>query len=313
MNRKEQIRDLWRICFHDTEEFINLYFDRVYRDEQALTIEHKGKVVSALQIIPYRMTWCGSLIKVGYISGACTHPDYRNKKLMKDLLEESFRVMRMREFDITALIPAEPWLFDYYRNHGYTEAFDYSLSCYTCPSVKANPHSLEIVVPDLDKEKEWYPFFDKKLKERPACLLHTEEDLLTIIADNRMSNGIILGVRNKKDKPLGLAFIVSDEKEAILKEMVYTDDTVKEFLLQEISTSIGTGRVMVKHPASLNDPHRQGMAMILNREKMIWQWLSVHPDMPFTAEEMNRMENETLTRNLLNYAQREAYMSLMFD
>ena len=59
MDKKQQIVNLWRTCFGDSEAFISLYFDRVYKDENAMTIEKDGKIVSALQIVPYTMTYLG--------------------------------------------------------------------------------------------------------------------------------------------------------------------------------------------------------------------------------------------------------------
>ena len=69
MDKKQQIVNLWRTCFGDSEAFISLYFDRVYKDENAMTIEKDGKIVSALQIVPHTMTYLGTEISVGYISG----------------------------------------------------------------------------------------------------------------------------------------------------------------------------------------------------------------------------------------------------
>ena len=65
MDKKQQIVNLWRTCFGDSEAFISLYFDRVYKDENAMTIEKDGKIVSALQIVPHTMTYLGTEISVG--------------------------------------------------------------------------------------------------------------------------------------------------------------------------------------------------------------------------------------------------------
>ena len=64
MDKKQQIVNLWRTCFGDSEAFISLYFDRVYKDENAMTIEKDGKIVSALQIVPYTMTYLGTEISL---------------------------------------------------------------------------------------------------------------------------------------------------------------------------------------------------------------------------------------------------------
>ena len=69
-NNKSQLIDLWRTSFNDSEEFIKLFFDRVYKKENALFIEKNGKIVSALQMLPYVMTYYGKEISVNYIYGA---------------------------------------------------------------------------------------------------------------------------------------------------------------------------------------------------------------------------------------------------
>ena len=81
MDKKQQIVNLWRTCFGDSEAFISLYFDRVYKDENAMTIEKDGKIVSALQIVPYTMTYLGTEISVAYISrGLCGNSCKRHSR-----------------------------------------------------------------------------------------------------------------------------------------------------------------------------------------------------------------------------------------
>ena len=63
-NNKPQLIDLWRTSFDDSEEFIKLFFDRVYKKENALFIKKDGKIVSALQMLPYVMTYYGTEISV---------------------------------------------------------------------------------------------------------------------------------------------------------------------------------------------------------------------------------------------------------
>ena len=33
---KREVMELWRVCFDDTEEFIQFYFDKKYKEENAL-------------------------------------------------------------------------------------------------------------------------------------------------------------------------------------------------------------------------------------------------------------------------------------
>ena len=76
-NNKSQLIDLWRTSFNDSEEFIKLFFDRVYKKENALFIKKDGKIVSALQMLPYVMTYYGTEISVNYIRSL--HPSFRTR------------------------------------------------------------------------------------------------------------------------------------------------------------------------------------------------------------------------------------------
>ena len=55
MNKKQQVMELWRRCFEDTDEFIRFYFERKYSDANSLIYEENGKALSALQMLPYPM------------------------------------------------------------------------------------------------------------------------------------------------------------------------------------------------------------------------------------------------------------------
>ena len=90
---KEKVRKLWKLCFHDSPAFTDLYFQMRYNNEVNIAIQSGDLVIAALQMLPYPMTYCGKTIATSYVSGACTHPDFRNKGVMRELLAESFGKM----------------------------------------------------------------------------------------------------------------------------------------------------------------------------------------------------------------------------
>ena len=96
LEKKTKVKELWQLCFHDDERFVNLLFDNLYRDENTVCFEKGGEVTTALQMLPYRMSFGETSLDVSYISGAATRPEYRNRGLMGRLLKESFEIMRSR-------------------------------------------------------------------------------------------------------------------------------------------------------------------------------------------------------------------------
>lgn len=116
---REKVKNLWKLCFNDSEEFTELYFRLRYNNDINIAIQSGEEVIAALQMLPYPMTFEGEDIHTAYISGACTHPDYRNRGVMHELLSQAFARMLHNNVALSTLIPAEPWLFDYYGRSGY--------------------------------------------------------------------------------------------------------------------------------------------------------------------------------------------------
>ena len=142
---KEDIRKLWEVCFHDSPAFTDLYFRMRYSNEVNLAIRSGNIVIAAMQTLPYPMTFCGRTIDTSYISGACTHPDFRGKGVMLELLAEAFGRMHTQGVLLSTLIPAEPWLFDYYARSGYAPIFNVCATTFkSAPATTLVRHYLQI-------------------------------------------------------------------------------------------------------------------------------------------------------------------------
>ena len=93
--------------FNDSDEFTDMYFRLRYSNDVNIAIQSGEEVIAALQMLPYPMTFGKNEIKTGYVSGACTHPDYRNRGAMRELLSQAFTRMLHNDMAVSTLIPAE--------------------------------------------------------------------------------------------------------------------------------------------------------------------------------------------------------------
>lgn len=153
------------------------------------------------------MTYYGKEISVNYIYGACTLPSERGQGLMRQLIQKAFEVMESRKVALTVIIPADPWLFDYYRDLGYTEAFDYSEETYIRPSEIALEQGVLLYRP---KYLRWSlsTIFNKKQRERICYVLHGYDDFVTILRELQMSGGQMLTALNIQEEPIGMIFSI---------------------------------------------------------------------------------------------------------
>ena len=119
------------------------------------------------------MTYHGTEIDVNYIYGACTLPSERGQGLMRQLIQKAFEVMKNRRVALTVIIPAAPWLFDYYRDLGYTEVFDYSEETYIRSYETVREQNVLIVPSEVLSTKSLYNFLIKNSGNVPVmyCMI----------------------------------------------------------------------------------------------------------------------------------------------
>ncbi|WP_195662946.1 GNAT family N-acetyltransferase [Bacteroides congonensis] len=273
---KEQVKALWKLCFEDSEEFVEMYFKLRYKNEVNVAIQSGDEVISALQMLPYPMTFCGEMVQTSYISGACTHPDFRSKGVMRELLSQSFARMLRNGIQFSTLIPAEPWLFDYYKCMGYATVFQYSVKEMTLPEFIP---SKEIAVNVVSKpQDEVYSYLNKKLSERPCCIQHSAEDFQVIMADLPISGGNLF-VAKQANEIWGIAIIYKRENCIIINELLAEDKDTEYSLLFAIKQYTGCNHIIQLLPPDKELPqHSLGMARIINAKEVLQIYASAFPE-----------------------------------
>lgn len=82
---KGEFRNLWDMCFTDSIDFRDWFFENRFIPEYSICMEEDGKIVSEVQSIPYFIKIRNSLIPATMMVGACTHPEYTRRGYMKEL------------------------------------------------------------------------------------------------------------------------------------------------------------------------------------------------------------------------------------
>ncbi|WP_288361715.1 GNAT family N-acetyltransferase [uncultured Bacteroides sp.] len=273
---KEQVKALWKLCFEDSEEFVEMYFKLRYKNEVNVAIQSGDEVISALQMLPYPMTFCGEMVQTSYISGACTHPDFRSKGVMRELLSQSFARMLRNGIQFSTLIPAEPWLFDYYKRMGYATVFQYSVKEMTLPEfIPSKEIAVNVVSKPQDKV---YSYLNKKLSERPCCIQHSAEDFQVIMADLPISGGNLF-VAKQANEIRGIAIIYKRENCIIINELLAEDKDTEYSLLFAIKQYTGCNHIIQLLPPDKELPqHSLGMARIINAKEVLQIYASAFPE-----------------------------------
>ena len=281
MTTKEQVKVLWKQCFEDSDSFVDLYFKKRYSDDVNAVIERDGGMVSALQMIPYAMIFCGKIIPLSYVSGACTHPVYRRQGVMGKLLSEVHRKMFLKGDWLSVLIPANEGLFDYYAKWGYESIFNYSLQIKNADDLQTSP--LYTIVDETDEQDffaEHYRYFSNRIKSRSCCVLHSREDLEVVLEDLRLGDGRLL-IARRCGLIHGMAFCIKDKNRVLIQEMFADNNVVKDSLMKEASQIFQMDKVACMQLPLIN-PQGLGMARVLQVEKMLSLFASKYPSVEWS-------------------------------
>ena len=248
---------MWALCFADTPEFIQFYFEKIFRLEETPVYFKEGVPVAALQLIPYSIKLNNSIYSVGYISGAMTHPNHRKQGLMKQLLLFSFEEMKRRNMPLSFLVPQEKWLFNFYEKFGYRRAFPKTIE-----AIPVSGNDSSGVVYESPRDfSTLYPFYCSFLSRQENAVLKTPEQFEIFLEDLCMEGG---GVFTLDSGERGIAFAVPEVDSVLIKELFYDCETTKQRILCAIQNSFQqkTLRCVFRHSGEKNQSF--GMIKILD-------------------------------------------------
>lgn len=131
---------------------------------------------------------------------------------------------------LSTLIPAEPWLFDYYAHMGYAPVFCYSENDIPDQDRSSTGVSVKRLT---DEQEEVYQYLNQKMKERPCCIQHTQTDFKVILADLEISRGkMYIAIYEKKIS--GVAIVYQQENRLQISELFAENKEIEKALLYHI-------------------------------------------------------------------------------
>ncbi|MDR1878928.1 MAG: GNAT family N-acetyltransferase [Bacteroidales bacterium] len=282
---KEDIIRIWQTSFpDDPPQFISMYFDKIYRDENTLIYLCDNKVVSCMQMLPYELNYCDAVCPTAYISGAATLPQYRQQGIMGKLLTRSFLEMRKRGIVFTILIPQESSLTTYYQKQGYTPCFEYaSVSVF----LEDTPFSEDFSVVEMNdaNKDDAYCFFERHSRRKNLTVLKNRDDFQVIWEDVRLGSGSIL-LCYRRGETVGICFCYPPLRgRLVIKEMLSESAVVRNQLLYAAFRRFNTSEIDLRQAVTNPDNAVfHGMARIIHTEKALQLYASCYDQLQITIQ-----------------------------
>ena len=174
--------EIWRTTFGDSDDFIALYSRTTFdpRRTHLLTTLDQSRALSHVQYLPYQMRYRDQWWRSGYISGAATASDQRGKGLVQHLMRASHQQMWRDGCLFAFLIPAEEWLYHFYRKMGYATLYGKRLT----PTLAGKPT-------DRPSGEAWqqYRSWQAALAEHYPTVTHSYHQWRTLLASLALEDG----------------------------------------------------------------------------------------------------------------------------
>lgn len=206
---RDEVRKLWTEAFPgDPREWVDSFFSRVYRDEDAVVGRLEGQAVSSMLLQQYTMAFDkGAEIQIGYVSGAATRKSKRGRGFMSALMAEGLAAARRRGDSLVTLIPAHDWLYPFYERFGFATVFFVRVDRFT--SAHRFSTEGEYLESDILYAPEVFAAFREFERQSPGWrVCHTQRDFMNILDDLHLDvdSGVGIAVSPSDGHIAGIAF-----------------------------------------------------------------------------------------------------------
>lgn len=234
MKRKDEIKRLWSEGLKLSPEYLDMYFDRIYHDDDALVTEVDGRVASCLLLQPFRLWFYGAEPLTGYITGAVTKRQMRGRGLMTDLMLRALDESARRGYMMCEIVPNHDWIYPYFSRFGFSDIFLTDTQRFTSLhpfATVANYHALtDAYAPAV------YDAYSRYQRERQGCVLLSERDFINSLDEIALSpEGIFVAVGRKDCPVASMAWASTDDDgTVIVHELAGIDADARTGALHEL-------------------------------------------------------------------------------
>ncbi len=235
---KCEAKRLWTESFNDNKDFVDFYFEKVFKAEECKLLfnEQGQRAVAHIHLPIYDIALAKGLeVKANYISGACTDKDFRQKGVMSKMLKEVLLEAKAEgELSASFLIPASEDLAEYYRKHFAYEGLVYHQETDDLSEILELSEHIELD----DSFEEAIPFlmYCEQVMRR-SHLRHSQEQWEHIFAEYKLNPEAskIQSFYTTQGKIEALVlYRLNADKEEVFVDALYGTKFAKEILLNTI-------------------------------------------------------------------------------
>lgn len=114
LKKDKQLKQLYKLCFNDSSNYIDYYFDEKIKNLNKKTYEIDELIVSALYLKDQTINYHQQKINSKIIIGASTHPFFTKQGLMSSLLKDTLNDLHEHDIPLVTLNPFDTKFYQKY-------------------------------------------------------------------------------------------------------------------------------------------------------------------------------------------------------
>lgn len=111
----EEVTDIWMRCFGDSKEYVTVFFDALFRENNVMLYRKAGKIVSMTCLFDCTIKESDCNKNAHYVYALCTSPEYRDLGYASDLI----RHIKEKYSSPLVLCLGSPELEAFYEKNGF--------------------------------------------------------------------------------------------------------------------------------------------------------------------------------------------------
>lgn len=120
MERIEQLKELYKSSFDDSDAYVDWFFENKYREDHVVSLaDNAGQILSALHLVERRIVLGGKSLRCPFVVAAATLPEFRGQGNFEKVMLSALYGMNEQGIVLTELFPVN---HKYYLKYGFVTA-----------------------------------------------------------------------------------------------------------------------------------------------------------------------------------------------
>jgi predicted acetyltransferase len=242
----DEFRRITKYAFTVSPDHLAYWLSDEFDFAAAEAVFEGGKMVSIAQLLPFKVFYGDTLIRMGGFSGVATPPEYRRKHYVRHLLYNCLVEMRENKVPISYLYP---FSFAYYRKFGWEQSSVIHI-------IKLSPEYFmgipevagQMERKDPDDSEELNRVYEAFAKRYNSCCVRDKKYWKKLLTPPHINRYIYLW-RNSRGEPKG--YVIYDNVDKSAEPIFEINIRFREWMALDGEARLGIFRFLRDHDSQI--------------------------------------------------------------